>query len=184
MAEIIQSALKVIPGQGAGSRDHWVKVGMAIHSELPTDLGLTLWSAWSAEDPEFHQDWAEGNPCEEVWKSFRKGPVSLGTLFWMADQQMPARLWLSEDLRKVVADVEQDNVTRFRQVTLSYAEVISRAKEIQELDNPAEMAHRMNALALEAGYRDAGALERLLISQIQYEQRDDCLLYTSDAADE
>jgi hypothetical protein len=35
------------------------------------------------------------------------------------------------------------------------------------------MAHRMNALALEAGYRDAGALERLLISQIQYEQRDD-----------
>ncbi|NBS70438.1 hypothetical protein EBT31_16225, partial [bacterium] len=35
VAEIIQSALKVIPGQGAGSRDHWVKVGMAIHSELP-----------------------------------------------------------------------------------------------------------------------------------------------------
>jgi hypothetical protein len=91
----------------------------------------------------------------------------------MADQQMPGRLWLPEDLRKVVAEAEADNVTRFRQVTLSYAEVISRAKEIQELDNPAEMAHRMNALALEAGYRDAGALERLLISQIQYEQRDD-----------
>jgi hypothetical protein len=91
----------------------------------------------------------------------------------MADQQMPGRLWLAEDLRKVVEEVEGDNVTRIRQVTLSYAEVISRAKEIQELDNPAEMAHRMNALALEAGYRDAGALERLLISQIQYEQRDD-----------
>jgi hypothetical protein len=173
VAEIIQSALKVIPGQGAGSRDHWVKVGMAIHSELPTDIGLTLWSAWSAEDPEFSQEWSEGNPCEDVWKSFRKGPVSLGTLFWMADQQMPGRLWLAEDLRKVVEEVEGDNVTRIRQVTLSYAEVISRAKEIQELDNPAEMAHRMNALALEAGYRDAGALERLLISQIQYEQRDD-----------
>ena len=106
VAEIVQSALRVIPGQGNGSRDHWVKVGMAIHSELPTDLGLTLWSAWSAEDPEFSNEWATGNPCEEVWKSFRKGPVSLGTLFWMADQQMPARLWLSEDLRKVVADVE------------------------------------------------------------------------------
>ena len=173
VAEIIQSALRVIPGQGSGSRDHWVKVGMAIHSELPTDLGLTLWSAWSAEDPEFSEEWSDGNPCEEVWKSFRKGPVSLGTLFWMADQQLAGRMWLSEDLRKVVESVEADNVTRFRQVTLSYAEVISRAKEIQELDNPAEMAHRMNALALEAGYRDAGALERLLISQIQYEQRDD-----------
>jgi hypothetical protein len=173
IAEIIQSALKVIPGQGAGSRDFWVKVGMAIHSELPTDLGMTLWAAWSSEDPEFHNDWVGANPCEEVWKSFRKGPVSLGTLFYLADQQMPGRLWLSEDLRKVVADAEHDSVIRFRQANLSYAEVIARAKDIQQLDNPAEMAHRMNALALEAGYRDAGALERLLISQIQYEQRDD-----------
>jgi hypothetical protein len=174
VAEIIQSALKVIPGQGAGSRDQWVKVGMAIHSELPTDLGLTLWSAWSAEDPEYNDEWSKGsNPCEEVWKSFKRGSVSLGTLFWMADQQMPGRLWLSEDLRKVVADVEGDTTLRIRNVTISYAEVIKRAKELQDLDNPAEMAHRMNALALEAGYRDAGALERLLISQIQYEQRDD-----------
>jgi hypothetical protein len=174
VAEIIQSALKVIPGQGAGSRDQWVKVGMAIHSELPTDLGLTLWSAWSAEDPEYNDEWSKGsNPCEEVWKSFKRGSVSLGTLFWMADQQMPGRLWLSEDLRKVVADVEGDTTLRIRNVTISYAEVIKRAKELQDLDNPAEMAHRMNALALEAGYRDAGALERLLISQIQYEQQDD-----------
>jgi hypothetical protein len=173
VAEIVQSALKVIPGQGAGSRDHWIKVGMAIHSELPDEKGLELWSVWSAEDPEFADEWTGSNPCEEVWKSFRKGAVSLGSLFWLADQQLPGRLWLSEDLRKVVADAESDNVTRIRQVTLSYSEVIARAKEIQTLDNPAEMAHRMNALALEAGYRDAGALERLLISQIQYEQRDD-----------
>jgi len=173
VAEIIQSALMVIPGQGNGSRDHWVKVGMAIHSELPTDLGLTLWSAWSAEDPEFSQDWADGNPCEEVWKSFRKGPVSLGTLFWMADQQLPGRMWLSEDLRKVVESVEADNVTRIRQVVITYAEVIRRAKEIQQIQNPAEAAHAMNVLALEAGYRDAGALERLLIAQMQFEQQDD-----------
>lgn len=173
VAEIIQSALMVIPGQGSGSRDHWVKVGMAIHSELPTDLGLTLWSAWSAEDPEFSQDWADGNPCEEVWKSFRKGPVSLGTLFWMADQQMPGRLWLSEDLRKVVETAEGDNVTRFRQVTIPYAELIKRAKAIQEMRNTAEASHAMNVLALEGGYRDAGALERILIAQMQYEQQDD-----------
>lgn len=173
IAEIIQSALKVIPGQGAGSRDHWVKVGMAIHSELPNERGLMLWSAWSAEDPEYSDEWAGSNPCEEVWKSFRKGPVSLGSLFWLADQQLPGRLWLSEDLRKVVAEVEADNVTRIRQVVITYAEVIRRAKEIQEIQNPAEAAHAMNVLALEAGYRDAGALERLLIAQMQFEQQDD-----------
>ena len=173
VAEIIQSALRVIPGQGAGSRDHWIKVGMAVHSELPNDLGLTLWSAWSADDPEYAEEWSSSNPCEQAWKSFRKGPVSLGTLFWMADQQMPGRLWLSEDLRKVVADVEADNVTRIRQVVITYAEVIRRAKEIQQIQNPAEAAHAMNVLALEAGYRDAGALERLLIAQMQFEQQDD-----------
>ena len=175
VAEIIQSALKVIPGQGAGSRDFWVKVGMAIHSELPTDLGMTLWAAWSSEDPEFHNDWVDSNPCEEVWKSFRKGPVSLGTLFYLADQQMPGRLWLSEDLRKVVAEVENDNVTRIRNVVLNFAEVVKRAKAIQEIENPAEAAHAMNTLALEAGYRDAGALERLLISQIQFEDQDEVM---------
>ena len=173
IAEIIQSALKVIPGQGAGSRDHWVKVGMAIHSELPNERGLMLWSAWSADDPEYSDEWAGSNPCEEVWKSFRKGPVSLGSLFWLADQQLPGRLWLSEDLRKVVAEVEADNVTRIRQVVVTYAEVIRRAKEIQQIQNPAEAAHAMNVLALEAGYRDAGALERLLIAQMQFEQQDD-----------
>ena len=175
VAEIVQCALNVIPGQGAGSRDHWIKVGMAIHSELPTDLGMTLWSAWSAEDPEFSQDWSEGNPCQEVWKSFKKGPVSLGSLFWMADQQMPGRLWLSEDLRKVVADVEADNVTRIRNVVLTFPEVVRRAKAIQELENPAEASHAMNTLALEAGYRDAGALERLLISQLQFEGQDEVM---------
>lgn len=175
VAEIIQSALRVIPGQGSGSRDHWVKVGMAIHSELPNDLGLMLWSAWSADDPEYAEEWGDSNhnPCEEVWKSFRKGPVSLGTLFWMADEQMPGRMWLSPGLRKVVMAVEADNVTRIRQVVITYAEVIRRAKEIQEIQNPAEAAHAMNVLALEAGYRDAGALERLLIAQMQFEQQDD-----------
>jgi len=172
VAEIIQSALRVIPGQGGGSRDHWIKVGMAIHSELPTDLGLALWSAWSADDPEFADDWTDGNPCEDAWKSFKRGSVSLGTLFWLADQQLPGRLWLSEDLRSVVTDAEADNVTRIRQVSLPFAEVIRRGKEIQQLKNSAEGSHLMNVLSLEAGYRDAGAVERLLISQLQFEQGD------------
>ena len=175
VAEIVQSALKHIPPQGAGSRDHWIKVGMAIHSELNNDRGLELWSTWSAQDPEFADDWVGSNPCAEVWGSFKPGAVTLGTLFWMADQQLPGRLWLSEDLRKVVADVEADNVTRIRNVVLTFPEVVKRAKAIQEIENPAEASHAMNTLALEAGYRDAGALERLLISQIQFEDQDEVM---------
>lgn len=168
VAEIIQSALRVIPGQGAGSRDHWVKVGMAIHSELPTDLGLTLWSAWSAEDPEYAEEWEGSNPCEEVWKSFKKGPVSLGTLFWMADQQMPGRLWLSEDLRKVVDGAEQDRVQRFRATGLSHEEIVKRATAAMALPNPSEVQHKLHEIALEAGYRESAAVVRLLIADQEY----------------
>ncbi|NDH03690.1 MAG: hypothetical protein EBY40_11310, partial [Marivivens sp.] len=168
VAEIIQSALKVIPGQGAGSRDHWVKVGMAIHSELPTDLGLTLWSAWSAEDPEFSQEWSEGNPCEDVWKSFRKGPVSLGTLFWMADQQMPGRMWLAEDLRKVVMQLEADAPSEHLP---GFSDVILATKEALELENPAEQKYELHKIAYKAKMRDAFELEKMYVDQIQYESQ-------------
>jgi hypothetical protein len=168
VAEIIQSALRVIPGQGGGSRDHWVKVGMAIHSELPTEIGLTLWSAWSSDDPEYAEEWTDGNPCEEVWKSFKKGPVSLGTLFWMADQQMPGRLWLPEDLRKVVTEAEQDRVQRFRSTGLSHEEIVKRATAAMALPNPSEVQHKLHEIGLEAGYRDSSAVVRLLIADQEY----------------
>jgi hypothetical protein len=168
VAEIVQSALRVIPGQGGGSRDHWIKVGMAIHSELPDDLGLTLWSAWSAEDPEFADDWVDGNPCEDAWKSFKRGSVSLGTLFWLADQQLPGRLWLSEDLRKVVTELEVDRVQRFRSVGLSHEEIVKRATAAMQLANPSQVQHKLHEIAMEANYRDSAAVVRLLISDQEY----------------
>jgi len=171
IAEIIQSALKVIPGQGAGSRDHWVKVGMAIHSELPNDLGLTLWSAWSAEDPEFADEWSGSNPCEEVWKSFRKGPVSLGSLFWLADQQLPGRLWLSEELRKVVEGAETSPV-RYRQDYLDGQTLIAKALKLEEtIENPALLDQAKTILALEGGRREgATAIDRLLDAHLTFER--------------
>ena len=57
VAVIITECLDVIENRGAGCRDHWIKVGMAIHSVLPNDLGLTLWASWSAKDVEFADEW-------------------------------------------------------------------------------------------------------------------------------
>jgi len=171
VAEIVQSALRVIPGQGTGSRDHWIKVGMAIHSELPTDLGLTLWSAWSADDPEYADEWTGSNPCEEVWKSFRKGPVSLGTLFWMADQQMPGRLWLAEDLRKVVAELESSTA----EVLPNFREIMLATREALELENPAEQQYELHKIAYKARMRDAFQLEKMYVDQVQYESQSETM---------
>jgi len=172
VAEIIQNALKVIPNKGYGSRTHWIKVGMAIHSELNTDLGLTLWSAWSAEDPVYAEDWAENrNPCEGPWKSFKKGEVTLGTLFYMADQKVPGRQWLPEDLRKIVSDAEARPV-RFRQDYLDGQTLITKALELEDAEeNPALLDQAKHLLGLEAGRRDGAiSVDRMIDAHLSYER--------------
>jgi hypothetical protein len=131
---------------------------------------LELWSAWSAKDAEYADEWADKNPCEEVWGSFKPGAVTLGTLFWMADQQMPGRLWLSEDLRGVVADAEKDRVQRFMSVGLSHKEIVARAEKAMLLKDPSEVQHTLHEIAMEARYRDSSAVSRLLIAHQEYKR--------------
>ena len=94
--------------------------------------------------------------------------MSLGTLFWLADQQLPGRLWLSEDLRKVVTEVEQDRVQRFRSAGLTHEEIVKRATAAMALPNPSEVQHKLHEIGLEAGYRDSAAVVRLLIADQEY----------------
>tara|TARA_R100000664_G_C2758936_1_gene148210 strand:+ start:1439 stop:3802 length:2364 start_codon:yes stop_codon:yes gene_type:complete len=169
IAQIIQECLSVITHQGTGSREHWIKIGMAIHSELPDESGLTLWSAWSSEDPEYADEWQNSNPCSSPWKSFRPGKVALGTLIWLADQEDPKRARFSVVSKDIIERAEAKQVQEIRTSTLPFDEVIKQAKYILELDNPAEMNYRLNTLALQSGYRDQVALEKLIVDQIQYE---------------
>jgi len=176
--ELIQDCLSVLPHLGRGTEDYWWSIGAMVAEALPNEKGLMLWSAWSCEDPAFEEEWASGNPCEAKWphilkRAGRTGNKGVGSLIYLADQYDVERQRFRESSPKTLEEVESSKIQRIQAVHLDYEEVIKRAKALQELDNPAEMAHKMNVLALEAGYRDAGALERLLISQMQYEQQDD-----------
>ncbi len=175
IAQIIQECLSVIAHQGTGSRDQWIKIGMAIHSELPTDLGLTLWSAWSGEDPEFADEWQNSNPCESPWGSFKAGKVGLGTLIWLADREDPKRARFSAVSKEIIDKAEAKNIQEFRNSTLPFEEIIKKAKAILELDNPAEMNYKLNSLALQGGYREQASLEKLIVDQIQYEGSSDLM---------
>ena len=172
IAEIVQDCLSVIEQQGIGSRDHWLRIGMAIHSVLPDDLGLALWGAWSAQDPEYAEEWEKGNPCEATWKSFRPGAVNLGTLVWLADQVDPKRARFQEVTRKIVEAAEQVSTQRVQQVYLTGEEVLKRAKELEEtLENPALLDQAKTALAMEAGRREGAiAIDRLLMMDMTYER--------------
>jgi hypothetical protein len=145
---------------------------MAINSCLPNERGLMLWSSWSSDDPDYASDWSEDiNPCEEPWYSFKGGGIGLGTLIWLADREDPKRSRFSEEISQIVSNAEARHVQESRPSVLDFDEVIKRAKKILELDNPAEVNYRLNALALQAGYRAQGALERLVVDQLQFENR-------------
>ena len=69
----IEEALQFIDPR---DRDTWVKMGMAIKSELG-EFGFELWERWSQQADSFN-----GRDARDVWKSIsRSGRVSIGSLF-------------------------------------------------------------------------------------------------------
>ncbi len=170
--EIVRDCLGVISPQGAGSRDHWIRVGMAIHSVLPNEIGLMIWSAWSAEDPDFAHEWENENPCETPFWSFSAGGIGLGTLIWLADREDPERTRFSEHTKKVVEAAENRQVQSNKQATISHELIIERAKNIKKLENPSEQDHALHALSMDAGYMREGKsqIENLLKKQRRYEK--------------
>ena len=177
VAVIITECLDVIENRGSGQRDHWVRVGMAIHSVLPNDLGLTLWSAWSAKDVEFSDEWERGNPCEQVWGSFKPGRIGLGSLIYMADRVDPKRSRFTNNSKQILEAAEATKVQQFREVTLSFDEIVRRGMAIYEQDDVARMNYELHSLAMEARYRDQSQLEKLLLDHItQINREADCTM--------
>ena len=173
--QIIGDCLSVIPHKGAGSREQWIQIGMAINSALPNDMGLALWSSWSAQDPDYSNEWNNAddhhNPCTEPWYSFKGSGVGLGTLIWLADREDPKRTRFPEDIAKIVKAAEDKQVQEIRATVLDFDEVVKRAKNILDLDNPAEVNYKLNALALQSGYRDQSAIEKIIVDQLAYENQ-------------
>lgn len=180
VAEIVHDCLQVLPHLGRGSEDQWWAIGAMVAEALPTEMGLALWTAWSAQDPAFEDDWANGNPCEEKWSRLmervgKPGNLGLGSLVKLADEYDPERFRFQDSSRRTIEEVEASQAQQIRHVVLDFPEVIRRAKELMGIDNPAELNYKMHALAIEAGYRDKEALERLLVDQIQYEGQTDTM---------
>jgi putative DNA primase/helicase len=75
----IASALSCIP---SGDRDLWVKMGMAVKSELPDDEGFAVWSDWSQGDDKYRE-----RDAMTVWRGIDSGgSVSIGSLFFEAKE--------------------------------------------------------------------------------------------------
>ena len=171
--ELVQDCLSVLPHLGRGTEDYWWSIGAMIAEALPNETGLMLWSSWSAEDPAFEDDWASGNPCEAKWphilkRAGRAENKGLGSLIFLADQYDAERQRFRESSRTTLGEVEKDRVQRFRTTGLSHEEIVNRGTAAMALPNPSEVQHKLHEIALEAGYRDAAAVVRLIIADQEY----------------
>ena len=171
--ELVQDCLSVLPHLGRGTEDYWWSVGAMIAEALPNEKGLMLWSSWSAEDPAFEDEWANGNPCEAKWphilkRAGRAENKGLGSLIFLADQYDAERQRFRESSRTTLGEVEKDRVQRFQAVGLPHDEIIRRATAAMKLENPSEVQHTIFEIAQAAGYRDPAAVVRLLIADQEY----------------
>jgi len=163
--QIIQECLSVIPTKGAGSREHWLHVGMSIHSELPNDLGLELWSVWSKSDPDYINEWDKHNPCEAVWKSFKGSGRGIGSLIHDADEVDPKRLRFSPISKDIVDKAQNELLVRTRRVKMSFQEVKKEYMRIcEEVADPGEQDFLMHQLAVDNEFKDLERLESCLMS--------------------
>ena len=175
IAQIIGDCLQVISHKGQGNRDHWIQIGMCIHSVLPNEMGLALWSHWSSQDNEYAKDWEDSDdhhtPCTTPWYSFKGSGVGLGTLIWLADKEDPQRHRFQPDIAAIVKEAEEKKIQETRLSTLPFEETMKRANKILDLPNPAEVNYKLNTLSLQAGYRDQAALEKIIVDNLQYENQ-------------
>ena len=163
--QIIQECLSVIPTKGAGSREHWLYVGMAIHSEIPNDVGLELWSVWSKNDPDYINDWDKHNPCEAVWKSFKGSGRGIGSLIHDADEVDPKRLRFTPVSLDIVQKAQNELMVRTRRVKMSFQDVKKEYMRIcEEVADPGEQDFLMHQLAVDNEFKDLERLESCLMS--------------------
>ncbi|MBI5936758.1 MAG: AAA family ATPase [Betaproteobacteria bacterium] len=148
--ERIREALHFTP---ASDREHWVRMAMAIKSELG-DNGFDVWEGWSQQDDSF-----DTKAAQDVWKSIRAGgKVTIGTLFheakangWRDDgmHQKPTPEVLAEQRRiaEERAAKEEAEIARERADTAKKAAAILKAATEAKADHPYLSRKRVSPVA-------------------------------------
>ncbi len=135
----IREALQFID---ASDRETWLRIGMAIKSELG-DTGFDLWLVWSMQADSF-----DSKDTRSVWKSIRAdGKVTIGTLFYEAkangwrdvgahQKPTPEELAARRRMAAERAAKEEAEIARERADTAMKAAAILKAATEANADHP------------------------------------------------
>jgi len=134
----INGALQYID---SNDRDVWLRIGMAIKSEL--DNGFEIWDAWSRRAESYN-----AKDAQNAWKSIRaNGNVTIGTLFYEAKAngwrddgmyQKPTQAEIDERRRIALERAVKDEaeIARERAETAKKAAAIMKMATEAKADNP------------------------------------------------
>ena len=134
----IVSALSYIP---ASDRDTWLKMGMALKSELSDEEGFSIWSDWSQSDDSYND-----RDAKAVWRGIKNGEITIGTLFYLAKdsgwQDTGDRLILSPvEIAKKKADREAALLVQQAQDQAKHKQAAAKAKELDSQATRADDSH-------------------------------------------
>ncbi len=124
----IASALSCIP---SSDRDLWVKMGMAVKSELSDDEGFSVWSDWSQSDDSYKE-------CDAVavWRSIDSGGgIGIGTLF----QEAKGNGWSDNGVKHISTPAEIAQ----READRASKEAAARIKKASEYASGAKKAVKL-----------------------------------------
>ena len=166
---IAENCLSVIEPQNHSDNDSWWRVGAMLHSALPNEIGLKLWSDWSKKDKSYAKDWENGNPCQDRWDAgFNKtGGLGFGSLIELADQHDPERKRFKNnpEARRIAREILKGN-------QLTDEEFIKEIIRIDdEVENPAYRNLAKNSLANDRNLREGAlAIDKLLDAHLTFER--------------
>jgi len=177
---ICKACLSVLPKKQGPSdvafENLWFKTGAALHHIFNgSDVGLSLFRDWSREDPFYEAEWQAGeDPCAAKWDYYNanKGrAVRMGWLITTADEFDPQRARYKEyHCESVIQEIEAATL-KIRPSYLSGSELLEKAKDLEDkIENPALLDQAKHLLALDAGRRHSGDIDRMLDQDLTFER--------------
>ena len=105
--------------------------------------------------------------------------IGLGTLIWLADREDPERRRFTETVKKIVEEAESRFIQETRLSVPKFEDLIKEAKDLLDIDNPAEMNYKLNALSIKQVIEINQGIEKLLIDQMKYENSSEIMTVES-----
>lgn len=125
-AQMVFECLDAIPPLGESSYHEWIRIGMAVHSELPNETGLKLWTEFSKKDRAYTN---QEEVCAQKWETFSvDGKTSFGTLSYIADIYDPQQLRFSETSKEIYEQIKAE--AGQLNLDLPFEEIYRRMEEI------------------------------------------------------